>query len=244
MSIKRAPRPVSNYTIISNGVLRNSELSFRARGILASILSRPDNWRTTADSLARESKEGRTAILTSLKELENAGYLVRRKWQNDLGHWMWESIVYDTVQNPQYGKPTSDKPTSDEPTSENLTIKEEELYTNNYEESVVAPLAQLLADLIESNGSKRPTVSKQWIQELERMQRIDGRTLADIEAMIRWSQSNTFWRANILSPKKLRSKFDQMRLQAEAAEPKATGASAWLQMLNSMNESNRLELEQ
>jgi len=120
MSIKRAPRPQSHYTIISNDVLRDQQLSFRARGILASILSRPDNWRTDSESLARESKEGRTAILTALKELEEVGYLQRKKYQNEKGHWVTESLVFDKPQNPTYGNPTSVEPTSD-----NLTLLEE-----------------------------------------------------------------------------------------------------------------------
>jgi len=128
MSIKRAPRPQSHYTIISNNVLRDEQLSFRARGILASILSRPDNWRTDSESLARESKEGRTAILTALKELEQVGYLQRKKYQNEKGHWVTESLVFDKPQNPTYGNPTSVEPTSD-----NLTLLEE-TYKNELEE--------------------------------------------------------------------------------------------------------------
>lgn len=128
MSIKRAPRPQSHYTIISNDVLRDQNLSYRARGILASILSRPDNWRTDADSLARESKEGRTSILTALKELEQVGYLQRKKYQNEKGHWVTESLVFDKPQKPTYGNPTSVEPTSD-----NLTLLEE-TYKNERKE--------------------------------------------------------------------------------------------------------------
>lgn len=125
MSIKRAPRPQAHFTIISNDVLRDDRLSFRARGILASILSRPDNWRTDSESLARESKEGRTAILTALKELESVGYLRRNKFQNEKGHWVTESLVFDKPQDPKYGNPTSVEPTSDNPTLlEELSKKE------------------------------------------------------------------------------------------------------------------------
>ena len=122
MSIKRAPRPKANFTIIQNSVLRDENLSFRARGVLASILSRPDNWNTTADNLARESKEGRNAILTVLKELEDAGYMKRNKYRNDKGQWIWESLVFDTpqsiVQKPYDGHPPMDEPNSGEPSTE------------------------------------------------------------------------------------------------------------------------------
>lgn len=161
MSIKRAPRPQSHYTIISNDVLRDQNLSFRARGILASILSRPDNWRTDSESLARESKEGRTAILTALKELEQVGYLQRKKYQNEKGHWVTESLVFDKPQNPTYGNPTSVEPTSDNPTLL------EELYKNELEEVDITPsginasdvVASYVDQHIETFGEKPPSRS-------------------------------------------------------------------------------------
>jgi hypothetical protein len=161
MSIKRAPRPQSHYTIISNDVLRDQNLSFRARGILASILSRPDNWRTDSESLARESKEGRTAILTALKELEQVGYLQRKKYQNEKGHWVTESLVFDKPQNPTYGNPTSVEPTSDNPTLL------EELYKNELEEVDITPSGINASDVVaayvdqhtETFGEKPPSRS-------------------------------------------------------------------------------------
>lgn len=161
MSIKRAPRPQSHYTIISNDVLRDQNLSFRARGILASILSRPDNWRTDSESLARESKEGRTAILTALKELEQVGYLQRKKYQNEKGHWVTESLVFDKPQNPTYGNPTSVEPTSDNPTLL------EELYKNELEEVDITQSGINASDVVaayvdqhmETFGEKPPSRS-------------------------------------------------------------------------------------
>ena len=124
MAIKRAPRPVSNFTVLTNEVLRDQRLSFRARGILASILSRPDNWRSNAESLARETTEGRSALLTALKELENFGYLERKKHQDEFGHWRTESIIYDQPNSPKFDYPMSVEPKSDEPKSENRTVIE------------------------------------------------------------------------------------------------------------------------
>lgn len=78
-----------------------------------------------------------------------------------------------------------------------------------------------LADLIERNGSKRPKVTKAWLVEADRLKRIDGRTHAQVLAAIEWSQQDEFWRANVLSMPKLRSKYDQLRLAASrrAAQP-------------------------
>ena len=42
------------------------------------------------------------------------------------------------------------------------------------------------------------------------MMRLDGRTASEIRDLIEWSQNDMFWRANILSMKKLRKQFDQL----------------------------------
>lgn len=131
MTIIRAERPQNKFAIIRNEVLQDQNLSFRARGILASILSRPDNWRCSAWDLANEGKEGRGAILTALTELETYGYLKRLKMQDSAGQWRTESYVYDQpvddivdkfvnkpvdksstgVQKPDLGKPNLGNPT-------------------------------------------------------------------------------------------------------------------------------------
>ena len=76
-------------------------------------------------------------------------------------------------------------------------------------------LANLLADLIEFNGSRRPNVTDKWVLSIDRMMRIDGRTPTQVENAMKWAQKDEFWRANILSPDKLRSQYERLRLQAQ-----------------------------
>jgi hypothetical protein len=135
--ICRAPRPESHFTVIRNDVLRDSNLSYRARGILAAILSRPDNWRISREALAAEGREGRDAVNTALNELAVAGYIRRTRTQQPDGTWITEQTVYDTpgnwesaehrpesadFQGPKPEKPTSGFPTVGFPDGNRRTV--------------------------------------------------------------------------------------------------------------------------
>lgn len=95
MSIVRAPRQDKGFTIVRDAVARDTRLSYRARGVLIAILSRPDGWRTDAATLSAEGKEGREAIRAALRELEECGYLVRERRRADRGRWVTETVVHD-----------------------------------------------------------------------------------------------------------------------------------------------------
>lgn len=76
-------------------------------------------------------------------------------------------------------------------------------------------LCELLASLMVDNGCRAPSITETWIVDIDRMIRLDGLTPANVENAIRWSQADAFWRGNILSPRKLREKYDQLRLAAK-----------------------------
>lgn len=78
MGIRRAANEVeSNFTTIPNSWVRDTRLSFKARGLLAMLLSHKAGWNVTISSLAAQNKEGKDAILSAVRELECFGYLVR-----------------------------------------------------------------------------------------------------------------------------------------------------------------------
>jgi hypothetical protein len=86
-------------------------------------------------------------------------------------------------------------------------------------------LCTLLADLVQGNGSKRPTITKAWLDAARLMLDRDGRELDKARNLIRWSQADGFWRKNILSMPKFRQRYDQLRLAAlEDWEKNKTGS--------------------
>lgn len=131
LMIRRAARPDTHFTILRNDVLRDNRLSYRARGVLVAILSRPDNWTIRADQLALHGNEGRGAIRTALNELRDCGYLKTFVRKNSQGHFITEQVVFDTpqcdenVNEPSYGNLTSEDRTSENRNSDSWTPLEE-----------------------------------------------------------------------------------------------------------------------
>ena len=149
--IVRSPKPDSGWTMIDNRTLGDTSLSFRARGVLAFILSKPDHWRTSAANLARQAQEGRDAINTALGELEAAGYLERRRSQDSAGRWKTENIIYDRPCGQTCGQPG--EPIPEKPKSDNQAIYKT-LTTNDCEN--LADITQEPAWLIcgQCNGAR------------------------------------------------------------------------------------------
>jgi hypothetical protein len=143
VTIIRAPRPDDHFTVIRNDVLRDARLSYRARGLLASILSRPDNWRCNSKALAAEATEGRDAVRVALTELQEVGYMERRKVKDPItGRFSWDEVVYDQPRKAAgqprdwksgAGEPDAGKPGTGNPTPESQASKEETI-TNDCKE--------------------------------------------------------------------------------------------------------------
>lgn len=120
--IVRSKRSES-FTIINNAILADDHISFRAKGVLVYLLGKPDNWQVSERHLATVGHEGVTAVRAALKELEEAGYIQRRRKQGLNGRFEWESVVYDEPQPMQLAALEPDEP--DEPCSENLSMDDE-----------------------------------------------------------------------------------------------------------------------
>lgn len=73
MRLRKMPSP---YTSIANDVLRDQTLSLRAKGLLALLLSLPDNWRFNLTWIVEQSREGRDATRAALAELRERRYVV------------------------------------------------------------------------------------------------------------------------------------------------------------------------
>lgn len=127
----------SNFTVIDNQVFK-SNLSLKARGLLSTMLSLPDNWHfTEAGLVSILPKDGRDSLRAAIKELETERFLMREQMRDEngkLGDYVWTFCDYPQVENQpqqnietqvdyvrQVENPTSVNPTLDSPTSVNHT---------------------------------------------------------------------------------------------------------------------------
>lgn len=106
------------YVVVDQEAIGDARLSFRARGLLAYLLSKPDDWSIDSESLAAETVEGRDAIRSALRELENHGYFRREKRQVEKGRWITEAFLFESPTDdgiPVVGKPGVGSPGAKEP---------------------------------------------------------------------------------------------------------------------------------
>lgn len=116
-----------DFTIMSNHHLRNIKLSLKAKGLLSLMLSLPEDWDYTTKGLAYICKDGIDSIATALKELEQHGYLTRRRLRNEngqLGDIEYAIHEQPTLPDeegvsPKRENPRQEKPEQAEPEQEN-----------------------------------------------------------------------------------------------------------------------------
>lgn len=119
----------SNFTMVSNHVLRNTNLSLKAKGLYAYMWSLPEDWDYSVSGLTKVLKEGRDAINEALKELEREGYLVRTILRSG-GKFSDMDYMLNETPSPFTGFPHTVNPLTENPQQSN-TIQTKEKKTKD-----------------------------------------------------------------------------------------------------------------
>lgn len=88
----------SRFWVTPNSLLNNPEITLRSKGLYGFIQAKPDGWDFSSERIAGESKDGRDSVRAGLKELEEFGYLERKKTSLGRGQFEVEYILYDIPQ--------------------------------------------------------------------------------------------------------------------------------------------------
>jgi hypothetical protein len=152
-----SPQP---FTMVPNGCLCDPRLSWKAKGLFGYLIGRPPGWQLRMADLIARSTDGRDAVLSGIKELEDCGYLVRHQSRNDAGQFVTTKIVL--VWNPESCAnrvtPETGFPVTVQPCVENPPSNKKE-YSNTHQEEECAQGAPPAVPL-DSSPSKAEEASK------------------------------------------------------------------------------------
>lgn len=125
-----------NFTPVSNVPFRDKRLSLRARGLLATALTLPDDWEYNLTGLLSLLPDGKQALRAALAELEAAGYLTRTRENAAGGKFVFVYVFREAPHpvEPCAAQPCTEKPHTVEPsTAAPCTVNPPLLITECYE---------------------------------------------------------------------------------------------------------------
>jgi len=130
----------NNFTIVNNQIIENKNLSWKAKGILIYLISRPDDWQVYIKDLINRACDGEKALRSGLKELEENGYLNKKIERDSKGRFVKTIYyIYDTPEEnknfyPIYQNRKVDKNTIKQPFSQKRNVEkrntEKEVHNN------------------------------------------------------------------------------------------------------------------
>lgn len=116
------------FVQIDKTAMEDSRLSWKARGLLAYLLSKPDDWKFHRDTLAKEAPDGLDSVKAGIKELEKFGYVKRypTKEKGKIVSWNMDvfEIPYTTSGFSTSGKTSSGKSTATNNVFNNNDLKD------------------------------------------------------------------------------------------------------------------------
>lgn len=135
-----------DFTMISNSVLRDRNLSMKDRGVFCTLCSLPDGWEFSIAGLSAIVPDGKDALRASLDNLENLGYMHRLKKRAKDGKYVSEIEVFAsgkrkaTAELPsrenRHGQSDTEKPSRVDRYGDAVTANPTEYNTDNYKNEI------------------------------------------------------------------------------------------------------------
>ena len=234
----------NEFTVIPNTLAQNKELSYDARGLLIELLSRPENWVVHKTQLI-SSDCGITIINRIFKELKDKGFLKIENIRSDnkIVDRVWTvSAEPIFLKSSTIGFLNLSKP-QDEQTSiredlvlqnkdkvqkkDNNKIKNTPVYTLNDIEYMLSELLLVSIQCIKPNfqGKRlareggREDLLQKWSYDFKLILNTDAISIDRLEKVIDYVESSANWRPHILSPAKLRERFEEIEIHMQREKP-------------------------
>lgn len=88
----------TGYTIMSNALIRDKNISLKSKALLSLMLSLPEDWDYSVAGLTSLVKEGYDAVDSALKELIKYNYIYRVESRKEKGLYKY---IYHIFENPK-----------------------------------------------------------------------------------------------------------------------------------------------
>lgn len=196
---------------------------------------------SSVDKFISELGHSRQEIRTAIKHLKSTNELTTDSGSQ---HTVFKVINYELYQELTNDQPTTnqrltnDQPTANQRSTTNNNDKKEKNDKNEREISNLPtdgkpPASKKFNDedvrfaewfyqgLLNNNPQhKKPNFeSNGWADAVRLMRERDGRNYDQMADLARWTLNDGFWKANVLSPSKLREKWDQLTVKMKQPQP-------------------------
>ncbi|MCU5745885.1 conserved phage C-terminal domain-containing protein [Staphylococcus sp. SQ8-PEA] len=96
MATFRVYKESGNFVTVHKDFIHDSNISWKAKGILLYLLSRPDDWQIYETELEQHSTDGLSGLKSGIKQLEEIGYIQRNRKRDKSGRLNgYEYLVYE-----------------------------------------------------------------------------------------------------------------------------------------------------
>ena len=189
MAIYRVNK-TGNYTVMSNVHLRDTHLSWKAKGLLSYLLSLPDDWKIHQSELVERAPEGIAAVRSGVKELVDAGFMETKQLRDDNGKF--DGIEYQVYEIPKKTQPAVQFHESGKPDirktdigKSNTTkyynkLNTNKLNTNNMSSSTIKEVVEYLNEKAGRDFSPKGSTTMKLINARIK----EGYTLEDFKKVI------------------------------------------------------------
>lgn len=209
-----------NYVILDKRFLNNANISWQAKGLLAYMLALPNDWQFNVQDLKKRSKNGRDATKTIINELVAAGYIQKEQIRTAGKFGKVDYVVRET---PLTDNPSTEKPSTENPpllnnnTTNNKTTNKDLCHKRVYDaDSNEMVLVNYFIKRIKINNPNFKEPNKQkWADTFRKIIELDHREPRVISELILFVQTDDFEMSNVMSPEKLRKRFDSLLVKKQ-----------------------------
>lgn len=212
--IVRASHDTENpYFMMLRATAQHKALSYEARGLIAYLLSKPDDWEIMIEDLCQECGRGR--VYRIIKDLLGAQYLQRIYHRDELGKIVYvEYVVHEQpfIENPEMANPKVDNPKVGNRTRHN----KENTQKKDREEKKETFTVLIQAWLETQKSPNKKPYSNETVRTSAKGLFDLGITREDVTAYILDVRSDDWWKKTFVKFEKLENEIVQWKEQRAA----------------------------